>query len=560
MASLPSKFHHFSSSIEGIELPLEFTFPFYYVPHPLSVLASNQLQEYLHNQNDFTHDFGHTDPTEKSIGKMFGVLVVQTEEGEIGFLAAYSGKLAESNHLEYFVPPVFDILPAEGFYKKGEHFVNECNRKLAELESSSVWNELNHELNELFDQRNEEITNLKASIKSNKSNRDLLRNEAKENLSLLELKDLNQQLNYESQTEQIQLKRTTKSWNEKIAEVEQKMKAFKEEIEYLRNERKVLSSQLQKKIFSSYNFLNSFGKNKSLYSIFENTVWKTPPAGAGECAAPKLLQYAYLHGLKPIALAEFWWGNPPASEIRKHGHFYPSCRGKCEPILGHMLKGLQVEENPMEHVPKTSDEIPILYEDDHLLIINKPHELLSVPGKQVKDSVYKRMRNYMPEATGPLVVHRLDMSTSGIMIISKSLEIYKKLQFQFISRRIKKSYIALLDGEIKDTSGVIDLPLRVDLEDRPRQLVCFEHGKPAVTEYEVISIMDGKTRMRFYPITGRTHQLRVHSSHPDGLNSPIVGDDLYGERNERLHLHAEQITFKHPITKEVLTFQIDPEF
>ena len=166
----------------------------------------------------------------------------------------------------------------------------------------------------------------------------------------------------------------------------------------------------------------------------------------------------------------------------------------------------------------------------------------------------------MPEATGPLVVHRLDMSTSGIMIISKSLEIYKKLQFQFISRRIKKSYIALLDGEIKDTSGVIDLPLRVDLEDRPRQLVCFEHGKPAVTEYEVISIMDGKTRMRFYPITGRTHQLRVHSSHPDGLNSPIVGDDLYGERNERLHLHAEQITFKHPITKEVLTFQIDPEF
>ena len=243
-----------------------------------------------------------------------------------------------------------------------------------------------------------------------------------------------------------------------------------------------------------------------------------------------------------------------------HGHYYPACRGKCEPILGHMLTGLEVESNPMLINPAEGKNLSIVFEDESIIVINKPADFLSVPGKSIDDSVYSRIRDMYPDADGPLLVHRLDMSTSGILLAAKNREAHRKLQDQFIRRKVSKRYVALLNGIVENDEGSIDLPLRVDLDDRPRQMVCATYGKSARTNYTVIERTNGKTRVYFYPVTGRTHQLRVHSAHSLGLNCPIVGDDLYGLRGERLCLHAESLTFKHPKSGEMMTFQIDPEF
>jgi tRNA pseudouridine32 synthase/23S rRNA pseudouridine746 synthase len=263
-----------------------------------------------------------------------------------------------------------------------------------------------------------------------------------------------------------------------------------------------------------------------------------------------LLQFAFLNQLKPIALAEFWWGISPESEVKIHQEFYPACRGKCEPILAHMLQGIELDINPMSINPAEGKELEILFEDEYLLLVNKPAEFLSVPGKTIADSVQTRIQHLYPYATGPLLVHRLDMSTSGIILIAKKKDIHESLQKQFLKRSVEKRYIALLQGYVKSSHGEIQLPLRVDLEDRPRQLVCYEHGKHALTKYEVLERTKGHTRVYFYPHTGRTHQLRVHAAHASGLNAPIIGDDLYGQKSDRLYLHAEYFSFWHPITKE----------
>src|SRR5690606_28346717 len=307
-------------------------------------------------------------------------------------------------------------------------------------------------------------------------------------------------------------------------------------------------------------FLNAKGETRAVLDIFEEAIKMLPPAGAGECAAPKLLQYAYLHNLKPICLAEFWWGAPPGSEVRKHKYFYPSCRGKCEPILGHMLQGLDVDPNPMLENQASNVDIEIIYEDDDIIVVNKPAEFLSVPGINVQDSVQTRILTRNPEITGPVIIHRLDMSTSGILVIAKNKEAHQFIQDQFIQHTIQKRYTALLDGIITPEEGLIDLPLRVDLEDRPRQVVCYEYGKPAQTKFNVVAIENGKTRIHYFPLTGRTHQLRVHSAHSKGLNTPIVGDDLYGKRADRLHLHAGYIQFVHPTTKQIIEFEVADPF
>jgi tRNA pseudouridine32 synthase/23S rRNA pseudouridine746 synthase len=316
---------------------------------------------------------------------------------------------------------------------------------------------------------------------------------------------------------------------------------------------------LQKTLFEKYQFLNQQKEEKGLLDIFNNPAIK-PPAGAGDCSAPKLLQYAFQNHLTPIAMAEFWWGISPNSEIRKHKNFYPSCQSRCKPILTHMLEGIKMDENLLLENLAEKQELKIIYEDDVIIVVNKPAEFLSVPGKGIIDSVYTRMKEKYPNATGPIIVHRLDMSTSGILVLTKTKEANKVLQSQFIKRTIKKRYVALLDGILNENNGVIHLPLRVDLDDRPRQLVDFTYGKPAETRWKVIEYKNNKTRVHFYPITGRTHQLRVHSAHKDGLNTPIIGDDLYGKKETRLHLHAEFIEFIHPISKDVMCFTVDPDF
>jgi len=259
-------------------------------------------------------------------------------------------------------------------------------------------------------------------------------------------------------------------------------------------------------------------------------------------------------------MAEFWWGKSPKSAIRKHKQYYPACRGKCEPILGHMLRGIDLDPNPMLVNPAIGKKMEILYDDDHIVIINKPADMLSVPGITIKDSASARIEALYPESVGPFVIHRLDMSTSGIMIFSKTKKAHEYVQRQFITRTVRKRYVALLDGYLKVDGGEIDLPLRVDLEDRPRQLVCYDHGKPAMTSFEVIERKKGTTRVYFYPMTGRTHQLRVHASHSLGLGLSIVGDDLYGQKAERLCLHAERLEFTHPVTRERMVIQVDPDF
>lgn len=550
-------FQSFKSNISGISLPEKFTFPFYYEPHELSIIAANELQAYLETQTDFEHNFGLNQNQEGLvIGKMFGVLVCQNQVGKLGYLWAFSGKLAGENHHSYFVPTIFDMLQENGFFRKEEEVLNAINRQIEILEHSDELQNKNIQLETTKNEATSDIQNQKDKIKRLKIERDEKRNSF-ENLSSTEIEKLELELSEESKKESILLKKMTKYWNFQLENAQKEVNLLLNEINQLKEERKQKSGALQQKLFAEYSFLNKFGERKSIGKIFNNN----PPAGAGECAAPKLLHYAFEHNLKPIAMAEFWWGQSPKSEIRKHKQFYPACKSKCEPILlSHMLKGIEMEANPFQENPAEGKDIEILFEDTELAVINKPAEFLSVPGKIISDSVYQRVKELYPNATGPLIVHRLDMSTSGLMLIAKNEETYVKLQRQFIKRTIKKRYVALLDGVLEENEGFIDLPLRVDLDDRPRQLVCYEHGKSAQTKWIKIETKNNQTLVYFYPITGRTHQLRVHASHEIGLNSPIVGDDLYGKKADRLHLHAEQITFIHPISKEEMTFTKAADF
>ncbi|WP_411894872.1 pseudouridine synthase [Winogradskyella sp. A2] len=552
---------HSLNKVSVTDLPEEFTYPFYYEPHQLCVLASEEIQEYLDRQIDFEHNFG-LDETSSGlpIGKMFGVMIVEDRNKNLGYLAGFSGKLAEQNFIKGFVPPIYDTLDKTGFYKKGEAELNSINAKLESLESASEYIEAKKNLEKLKSQFEIELKDFKALQKNEKKKRDEERAEGKVKLKEKHYQYLLEDLKKQSIYYHFRLRDLKTEWQHKIDEQSKVLDGLEGEMNALKQERKVKSARLQKEIHKQYQFLNFKGESKGLISIFNSTQLEQPPAGAGECVAPKLFQFAFENELKPITMAEFWWGASPKSEVRRHKQFYPSCRGKCEPILGHMMKGLNVAPNPMEQPTNTEVELNIIYEDQFLLLVDKPHEFLSVPGKLIKDSVLTRIQDYIPEAKGPLLVHRLDMSTSGLLLVAKNEKTHKNLQKQFIEPSIEKRYIALLDGELNEPSGIIELPLRVDLNNRPRQLVCETHGKPAKTKYEVLEVIDGKTRVNFYPITGRTHQLRVHAAHHRGLNVPIVGDDLYGERADRLHLHAEQLSFEHPITKKRLTFESEPSF
>lgn len=468
--------------------------------------------------------------------------------------------MAGGNHHLGFVPPVFDILKEDGFFLEGEKELNAINRKIEELEISEYYLKLKKQTEEEVSKILLAVEKEKRQLREGKKDRKIRRESAKASLSDQDYQDLCEQLKEESLKQQYFAKLTLESLKIQQENIERELFGYEGEINRLKELRKEKSSALQQQIFEQYTFLNIRKETKNLSQIFNEDLNIAPPAGAGECAAPKLLQYAFLHDLKPIAMAEFWWGQSPASEIRKHKSFYPACRGKCEPILNHMLLGMEVEENPMLRNPADGKALDIVYDDDYLCIVNKPAEFLSVPGINVTDSVLERIKVKYPDATGPLIVHRLDMSTSGIMLIAKSKDVYIQLQSQFINRTVQKRYIALLDGLVESNEGTIDLPLRVDLEDRPRQLVCYDYGKPAKTKWRALEHKNGKTRVHFWPITGRTHQLRVHSAHKSGLNCPIVGDDIYGKKGDRLHLHAEWLQFYHPILEKTMTITVEAEF
>jgi tRNA pseudouridine32 synthase / 23S rRNA pseudouridine746 synthase len=554
---LPAKFKFLDVSEAAAARPDKFTFPFFYDPHPWAGKAAKELMGYLEAQTDFEHNFGLNQKQDGLvIGKMFGVLVCETVHGEIGFISAVSGKLANSNHHALFVPPVYDVLHQDGFFKKEEVELNQLNAELERLEKSEKYKSILLEMKAYEQQMQTELDKLKSQIKENKRKRDEMRKHFEGNEELFH--GVLEQLSQLSILEQLGLKKLKSHIRTGLQSYQDQINYYQQRMDELRLKRSTLSADIQNRIFEEYAFLNARNQTKSLRAIFQEFGLIQPPAGAGECAAPKLLHYAYQHQLKPLALAEFWWGQPPLSEVRVHQQFYPACRGKCEPILGFMLQGLQVDDNPLLENPAEDKDLGIIYEDDSIVVLNKPHEFLSVPGKQIRDSVQSRLKRKYGEEL--MLVHRLDMSTSGVLLAAKNSDDYKFIQRQFIQRKAKKRYVAVLEGIVKDDQGTIILPLRVDLEDRPRQLVCEKYGKHAVSKYEVISRGADKTRVYFYPVTGRTHQLRVHSAHVLGLNTPIVGDDLYGTKRDRLHLHAQLLGFTHPKTREWVEFEVEPEF
>ena len=562
--------HFFKKPVSHLALPEKFTYPFHYTPHPLCVLAAEEVKEYIASRKEWQEELAS--------GKMFGVLIVQTnnritnnEENQIGYLAAFSGNLDGKNLHPYFVPPVYDLLQPEGFFKIEEEQISAINIRIRELENSSSYLGSKEKWKIETEQAKAVLNQAKAELKMAKEAREIRRQSSPE-LSEEEQASLIR----ESQYQKAEYKRLEKEWKKRLEELETEVRHFDIEIERLKTERKERSAALQRKLFEQFRMLNAQGEVKDLYTIFEQTVQKVPPAGAGECALPKLLQYAYLHQLKPLAMAEFWWGDSPKNEIRHHGYYYPSCKGKCEPILQHMLQGLEIDENPLLNPVHEEEELEIVFEDEWLLVVNKPAGMLSVPGKaEDRDSVYHRLKKKYPEATGPMIVHRLDMATSGLLLVAKTKKVHQDLQAQFANRSIKKRYVAVLDGIVlSERTGRIELPLCLNPLDRPRQIVSKEYGKEAITEYKIISesekIIDESersineprkyTRIVFYPLTGRTHQLRVHAAHPEGLGCPILGDELYGKKADRLYLHAEYIEFRHPIYGDIFRIQKKADF
>lgn len=538
-------FHSFQTSIAGIELPRLFTYPFHYTPHPLCVMAAGEVQAYINKQTRWKEELDK--------GKMFGVLIVRTSNGQTGYLAAFSGNLCGSNSHSFFVPPVYDLLKPDGFFKIEEEQISAINHQIGQLQNCDRYLELQQKMERETASSQQALSEARKVLKAAKEKREQRRlHRPNENEQAAMIR--------ESQYQKAEFKRLERYWKEQISEIKTELESFSSQIEALKAERRNRSAALQQKLFQQFNFLNAKGETKNLCAIFEETVQKTPPAGAGECAAPKLLQYAYLSGLSPIAMAEFWWGESPKTEIRHHGYYYPSCRGKCEPILRHMLQGLNVEPAPSERYSLSQNMPEILFEDQWLLVLHKPEGVLSVPGKSEEQSIYSLLRVRYPEATGPLVVHRLDMATSGLLLAAKTQEVHRHLQAQFENRSIKKRYIALLDGILPEEEGVIDLPICPDYLDRPRQMVNEELGKTAITRYRVMDRKNGQTRIAFFPLTGRTHQLRVHAAHPLGLNCPIVGDELYGRKAERLYLHAEYLEFIHPVSGQRMVIEKKAEF
>jgi tRNA pseudouridine32 synthase/23S rRNA pseudouridine746 synthase len=541
---IDSKVHIFHSDISAIALPRQFTFPFHYVPHPLCVIAADEVKSYISTLTACREELWQ--------GKMFGVLVVKCADGPVGYLAAFSGNLAHNSD-DYFVPAVYDLLQPDGEFKRGENEITQINHRIEALEGADELKQLREKLDATLAEQKTVVAEYRTMMNNARERREALRSSGE-----LSIEQQNE-LIAESQFQKAELRRMKKSHGVEIKLIEDEIEQRESAIKNLKNERKTKSEALQKRLFELFVVNNARGERRNLYDIFTETEHRIPPAGAGECSAPKLLQYAYTHDLQPVAMAEFWWGESPVAEIRHHGDFYPACQSKCKPILGFMLQGLDVEPNPLA-TPTDDTALEIVYDDQWITIVNKPAGMLTMPGKLHNDSLLVRLQRLLPDARGPLVVHRLDMATSGLLMIAKTKEVHKSLQSQFADHRIAKRYIAILDGEVADDEGTVKLPLRPNPEDRPRQVVDYKYGKTAITRYRVLERKNGKTRVAFEPLTGRTHQLRVHASHPLGLNAPIVGDMLYGRYADRLYLHAESLTFIHPVTGEKVSVEREADF
>ena len=560
-----------------IDMP--FTDPFRYSPHPLVRKAAREVVERL---DRMIAEGRLPEAIAKGFadGKMLGVLICHSEEElspDMKILYAFSGSVGGTGIVEGFVPPIFDLTLDGGYYRTHEAEITAVNKEIERIGSIEL-GPLKDSLQEALEARDRELEELR---------------EMKKQASGIA----------ESQFANGEIKRAKDRWKAVISEKESGIQEIKDRVARLKKRRAEMSDQLQKWIFSQYIVHNAAGEEKTILEVFKDQ-YLIPPGGTGDCAAPKLLNHAYLNGLKPVAMGEFWYGESPATAVRTHGHFYPSCTSKCGPLLGFMMKGLNapvVRDGKTKSLPTPlgpshsqghgrpwffhpvppgqnssfthSLKAGIMYEDEDIIVAEKPSGMPSVPGLDGRQS----LQEWISENRCPAVaVHRLDMDTSGLIVLAKNADAESSLKKQFEEHTVKKTYRARLSPadkrgyaaqipELKaGDKGRIELPLGPDYDERPRQKVDHVQGKPSVTEYEVTGVNeDGTTDIVFHPLTGRTHQLRIHSAHLSGLGRPILGDLLYGGCGSiwtetgsctRLHLHASSITFRHPSTGELLVF------
>jgi tRNA pseudouridine32 synthase/23S rRNA pseudouridine746 synthase len=529
------------------EEPSEFTDPFRYIPHPAVKTAARLVCERIDGCPQLSSWF-----TE---GKMLGVLVCRQEREPQStcFLAAFSGNVGGRSLIDGFVPPIYDLTDPDGEFKIREAEISELNSKIDELLDSDRLLCLERELADAKRGRDMELDALKGTMAVSKARREQIRKGCTDDKVL-------DSLIRESQQEKAEFRRLKKVLDGVISDIQDRIALFHNEIKSLKKQRASMSENLQNWIFRQYIVHNASGEKASIAEIF-GQLGITPPGGTGECAAPKLLEYAHRNGLKPLAMGEFWYGKASGTAVRVHGHFYPSCTSKCGPLLGYMMNGLTLGRSNQS----TGIEYNILFDDTDIIVAEKPSGMPSVPGLDGRVS----LQELLEQSYGQTIhaVHRLDMDTSGVILFAKTPEAGVELRKQFEDHTIRKCYKArLAPATSVHFSTHISLPLAADYDERPRQKVDFKQGKPALTEYEIVSEnADGTTDVLFHPVTGRTHQLRVHSAHALGLSRPIVGDLLYGGYSisdtdsipRRLHLHALSITFIHPRTGEELTFTSD---
>ena len=524
--------------------------PLNYTPHPLCVMAAEEVRRMVRENAVMSSE------TRKS-GKMFGVLVVETPDGNTGYLAAYSGQIAGRSNWDGFVPAVFDYLQDGGYFKTCEAEITAINKQVRLMEISEERRRLLTHLDETIAKAASEEQAYKTLMHESKARRD------SERAAGGVTPEREAEMTRESQFQKAELRRMRRRNADTIAMAREACHRYDTSISLLKQKRRTMSDRLQEWLFHHFVMLNKDGDSRSLTDIFRTSLSASPPAGAGECCEPRLLQYAFSHAMTPKCMAMFWIGASPEGEIRHEQTYYPACRSKCKPILEWML-GKDIVKDDTFITQHNGDNLNIIYQDSDIIVVDKPAGMLSVPGKNDAPSVLSLLQRKMEDNIFP--VHRLDMDTSGLMVFVRNKKAQRNLQRQFETHSIVKRYIALLERKPDSEQGTISLPLSPDMADRPRQMVDYRHGKQALTHYRLCTSPSTPMRRQFLtvgdnlvelsPLTGRTHQLRVHCAHPDGLASPIVGDRLYGTTNHpRLCLHAEYLEFRHPTTGEIVIFK-----
>ena len=490
-------------------------------------------------------------------GKMFGVLVVQAPDGRVGFLRAFSGMLSGRWDIPGFVPPLFMREARERLEPAGEAQVKQLLAREAAFRASADLTSVQAAHDALNTSHAAARAQLRATHDARRKQRHARRAEITASTSMEEAarRAAVHVLDQESRGDKAELRRLEASHDEAQRSLAPRRARMERRLRAMERLRRFVCRALMRRLHDTYVVPNARGERRRLRDLYPGG---EPPSGAADCAGPKLLAHALVHGLRPLALAEFWWGAPPAAGGRAAGAYYPACKDKCGPLLPYMLEGLRVAEpRPFAPPVLASRGLDIVFEDAWLVVVDKPEGLLSVPAKDasIEDSVQARLRARYPSGPAPLLAHRLDLDTSGLLVAAKAPQTYTALQRLFAGRHVHKRYVAWVEGDVRGERGTIDFPMRVDLDDRPRQIHDPVHGKPAVTEWQVLERRGGRTRVALFPLTGRTHQLRVHAAHPLGLGAPIVGDRLYGHPGPRLHLHAEALSFEHPVTGQRLALE-----